>query len=331
VSHALLGRAPLAAALPMMLQRRQPPDCLSREAVLLVQDALAKGCVWRLARQGGWLSARHVRGDRVASGRLWERTPPEGLGLTFSGVTLKFLIGLTAGRPEELSARSTPTVGDELLLFYAYEALRATLVCEGLRGLRPVFRNELVRLAFPDDFAEPRFARKPVFSTWVVGVGACVQEAFQPYLAERWVAVERRKLAINDVARMRALGGEQETTLEALLRALDRAGRWDLARFLLSAASQLLPEDTGPRPWVGSLDLNRLRVADRAAVHRAALAVLRSLDRLRQWERRARAVGYFDEGYAASQLWKADWEAFGGEAVCERAGAIVRALHPLGA
>jgi hypothetical protein len=41
-------------------------------------------------------------------------------------------------------------------------------------------------------------------------------------------------------------------------------------------------------------------------------------------------VGYFDEGYAASQLWKADWEAHAGDLLCEHATAIARAVDPLG-
>jgi hypothetical protein len=40
-------------------------------------------------------------------------------------------------------------------------------------------------------------------------------------------------------------------------------------------------------------------------------------------------VAFFDEGYAASQLWKADWEARDGDAVCERAQAIIRRLDPM--
>ena len=43
----------------------------------------------------------------------------------------------------------------------------------------------------------------------------------------------------------------------------------------------------------------------------------------------ARGVGYFDEGYAASQLWKADWEQVQGDLMVERAHAIVRQLDPM--
>ena len=82
--------------------------------------------------------------------------------------------------------------------------------------------------------------------------------------------------------------------------------------------------------WLGAADLRPLRLADRAEAHRVALATLDGLERLRDWERQARGVGYVDEGYAAARLWKAEWERLGGEALVERAGAIRRELDPLG-
>jgi hypothetical protein len=336
ILHALLGRAPLEGARPLIAGRHARPRCLGRGAVELVQDALAKGCVWRLAREGGWLPDRYLRGDRVAAGRLWERTLPEDLGLSFSRYTLGFLIWLTADHPADRPVHWNPgerdlTIGDRLLLFYGYEALRAGLVDPAkLRDVLQFPRHALCRLAFPEDFIGARPGVGPDYSTWTGGLGACVLEALQPYLAARWVALERQKLAINDPTRMIALGRAQEATLRAFLDAIDGAGRPDLARFFLSAASTLLRDARGPRAWVGSLNLGGLRLAERAEVHRAALAFLRSFDRLRAWERRARGVGYFDEGYAASQLWKAEWGAHAGDTLCEQAAAIGRAVDPLG-
>ena len=47
-----LGRGPLEQALPLIVSRAPQPDCLSRAAVELVQDRLAKGCALRLAKAG---------------------------------------------------------------------------------------------------------------------------------------------------------------------------------------------------------------------------------------------------------------------------------------
>jgi hypothetical protein len=71
------------------------------------------------------------------------------------------------------------------------------------------------------------------------------------------------------------------------------------------------------------------RLADRAATYQAALAFPRGLERLQAWQRRARTVGYFDEGYVVAQLWKADWEHFQGDALCERARALAGQLDPM--
>ena len=50
---------------------------------------------------------------------------------------------------------------------------------------------------------------------------------------------------------------------------------------------------------------------------------------LREWERQARLVSYFEEGYAASQLWKSDWEDFAGEEICEHGRRILGEIEPL--
>jgi hypothetical protein len=84
-----------------------------------------------------------------------------------------------------------------------------------------------------------------------------------------------------------------------------------------------------PAFWVGSLHGSGGRLADRAETYRAALTFLRHLEVLRDWERRARGVGYFDEGYAAAQFWKAEWERWNGELLVSRAQAIIRQLDPM--
>src|SRR5262249_52914977 len=141
--------------------------------------------------------------------------------------------------------------------------------------------------------------------------------------------VEGGKGSIAEPERMRALGGSQERVLTAFLDAVEAAGRLDLARFLLAAAARLLGPHAHEEMWVKSLRAARLRVADRTATYQSAVTLLRFLERLQGWERRARGVGYFDEGYAASQLWKAHWERHGGDALCERAQAIIHRLDPM--
>src|SRR5581483_6760942 len=99
--HFFLHQAPVATALQLLDAKLERPKCLNRDAIDLVTDTLAKGIVVLLTRgttsQGGaWRIERHVRGEEVVKGRLWERTPPDKLGMSFSRNTLDFLIYITA-------------------------------------------------------------------------------------------------------------------------------------------------------------------------------------------------------------------------------------------
>jgi hypothetical protein len=332
-----LGREPAERAHPLVEERCPMPTCLGRPAVRLVQDALAKGCVALLAARGGWRKERFLRGEKPAEGRLWQRTGPDGLALAFSRHTLEFLIWITAARPGDKEPRWHPAAGaltpaDLLLLYFAHERLRETAESLGAAELRkraPFVEHGLCWLAFPGDFAAAPDGARPDFTTWTTGPGACVVEALQPELQARWVQLEASKARVADPAAMRALGRAQDRALTGFLDAAERVGRYDLARFLLAAAAQLLGPHADRSMWVGGLQVSGLRLADRSATYQAAVTFLRHLDRLRGWERRARGVGYFDEGYATAQLWKADWEHYGGDTLHERAQAVVRQLDPL--
>src|SRR5947209_422823 len=332
-----LRREPPERALPLVEQRLAPPRCLSRPAVRLVQDALAKGCPFLLAHRGGWRDERYLRNGRPVQGRLWERTPPAELGLSFSRHTLAFLIWITSARPGDKEGGWQPpedqlTPADLLVLFFAHEGLRETAEGLGAGALRlraPFARHGLCWLAYPEDYGKAPANVRPDFAPWTNGLGACMLEAMQTDLVHRWVQVEGSKERISDPQQMRALGQAQDRVLTAFLDAVEQAGRLDLARFLLRAAAVLLGPHAQAGMWTDALQLGGLRLADRSATYQSATALLRHLGRLQTWERRARTVGYFDEGYAASQLWKSDWDQYEGDTLHARAQAIIRQLDPM--
>jgi len=197
-----------------------------------------------------------------------------------------------------------------------------------LRTRTSVARNGLCRLMFPEDFADAPLEGDE-WRPWTSGVGSCILECLQRPLAVRWIETETAKERIKDAAWMRALGQRQARMLESFCAAMSAAGRWDLARFLLATAEAVLADNPTARRWIGGLNVETLRLADRVETYRAATALLRRLGELQRWEAEARTVGYFDEGYAASQLWKADWEHYQGDELCRRAEAIVRETEPL--
>jgi hypothetical protein len=307
------------------------PPCLSRAAVELIQDHLGKGCVGLLARTG-WRRDRHLRGSEVREGKLWARTPPEELALSFSGHSVKFLMLLTAGNPPDEKSRWKPPAqelasGDRLLFFWAFQAMRGTDVVKRLRRHECFTGDALCRLAFPEEFVH--VGTLPDWNPWTTGVGSHILEALQLPLSERWLQVEGEKEQIRDCKWMRDLGTSQDRVLRSFGDALTAAGRRDLARFLLRTLSLLLRDKPPVRRWIENLDIRGIRLSDRLETHRAALALVRYGEALREWESQARLVGYFDEDYAASQLWKSDWEDFGCEEICEHGRRILSEIEPL--
>jgi hypothetical protein len=289
-----------------------------------------------LARAGGWRRERFLRDGAPRDGRLWERWEPTELGLAFSRHALEFLIWITAHRPGdqkpplELPAADL-TPADRLLVFLTYDVLRDSESARPLRALSAVSRDGLIRLACPEDFTGMPNDPGPDFGPWLTGVGAAMLEALQPFLCDRWVALERGKVQLGDWAALRDLGLAQERVLETFTDAAEMADRPDLVRFLLRTAAAVLPPGVTPDAFIGGLQgSGPPRLADRVEVHRRALALPRHLERLQRWERKARGVGYLDEGYAASQVWKGDWEQNGGDQLAARASGLVRQIEPLG-
>jgi hypothetical protein len=288
-----------------------------------------------LARAGGWRRERHLRGGRVVEGRLWQRTDPEDLGLTFSRHTLDFLIWVTAEKLEDGKLRwwtatgKKLTTGDQLLLYYACGGLREVSIPHGT-GTKSLFAgNALCRLAYPEDFAEAPADVTFSFEPWTSGVGACILEALQPELTERWLEAERGKANLINWRQMQARGRSQRQVLEAFFDALEVAGRRDLARFVLMVLAELLPEDATGERWLGGVKDRGPTIAERTQTGREALALLRQFGRLRRWALEARGVAFFEESYVASQLYKSDWEHWQGEALHARAEAILRQVEPL--
>jgi hypothetical protein len=254
--------------------------------------------------------------------------------LEFSRHTLTFLMWLTAARPGGAkSAWRAPvgelTTADRIVLFLVYEALRGTEAGAGLRALPAFLSHVLCRLAFPQDFLRRTALSAADFMPWTTGLGASVLESLQQPMSRGWVELEAAKARISDWETMQALGHAQEQVLQPYLDALEQSARFDLGRCMLETMAKLLPASATPGFWVAGLASAGPRLADRTATHRASLAFVRQMDRLKKWEQAARGVGYLDEGYAASQLWKQNWERCDGDALHARAQAIARQLDPL--
>ena len=330
-----LGHGAVEQAVPIVTTKVVPaPGCLSRTCVRLVEDALAKGVMLFLVRAGGWRRDRFIRGDGVAEGRAWDRHPLEERRLEFGPHPLGFLKWLTAENPipdpgEWTAPPGELTAADEVFFAVASDHLRAVPGLGKVLSGHAAFRgNGLCRVLHPADFGP---GDEPAFGPWMTGLRAVALECLQPLLAARWVRSERAKGQQKEWMATARQGQAEVAVLTAFLAAAETAGRPDLARFVLTAVTNVLATpDLTPAFWTGGLTANRRgRLADRIAAERAALVLPQQMETLQRWDRKARAVGYFDEGYDASQVWKADWEAVRGDELAARARALLDQLNPL--
>jgi hypothetical protein len=332
ITRALVGRLSLAEALPLLVRRVPAPKCLSRDCVELVENTLAVGMTQRLAHLG-CPPQRTQHGDQIAGGRLWERWPRTDRALAFSGETLKWLIWLTADNFADPQAPPNLepgrfTLGDRVLRLQAMLVLNHTLGVDTLLS-QPGFRKHgLIALLFPETRAEQRIDGEVDFAPWT-REGAWVSETIAPLLAERWVHIERAKRQSADLAFLREVSTTQQQVLGAFLDAVTRTGRWDLTRWLLSAAAGVLREAPAHERYFARLGSDGMRMTERSMLYEQGLALFRGLERLQEHHRHARSIGFHDEGYQASQLWKSDWERLHGDAICHQAAELVRYNVPL--
>lgn len=146
--------------------------------------------------------------------------------------------------------------------------------------------------------------------------------------------MERQKHRIYQPAMIQRFGDLQHQLLCSFFDAVDTANRRDLCRFFLIAMKQYLhesiasgnPTATG---WGYQLDLGSLKIAERSKVYRSAVAPFRQMARIDKWNRIARATGFYDEGYAAAQLWNSDWEQLHGDQILNQTEALLNRLEPL--
>ncbi|MFO0807223.1 MAG: hypothetical protein U0746_01220 [Gemmataceae bacterium] len=332
ILYAVLRQGSPESALPLLSERTSRPAALTPGCVELITDSLAKGCLLFLARAGGWRRDRFLSNGSALEGRLWDRWPAVGRPLCFSRQSLELLIWLTAGKPADTTSaidlpESDLTPDDCLLQFLVYDMVRETETGAGLRQHTAFVRNGLIRLAYPVDFGA---TESPNFGPWVNGPGCATVEAMQQWLASRWIAMERSKDQIGDWDKMRAFGLAQEHTLWAFGEAVRTADRPDLARFTLVAANNLLPAGVTVKSFLGGLQgRGPARLAERTEVQRRGLALPRFVLWLRDWHMQSLGVGFVDEGYAAAQFWKAEWERFDGDALADRSAALLREVEPL--
>ena len=335
ILRCFMGQGRLKHVLPLLMKPIRRPDCLSRDTVELVSQTLSIGTTIDRSRASGWRTECFLRDDSAQTGRLWERTKPEKLGLTFSAKSLEFLMWITSADMTNRNAMwfsrkqqsgTSLTSGDQYLMYRVAQTLRTTQIDEKWyrKGVYPT--NPLIALLLPDRFAESGGKPEPDFDDWMTGSKACLLESMQSDLTAAWVTIERNRRHITRPESVRRLGDTQEFVLNGFLKASQNAGRRDLCGFLIDAFTQLVTTDADQADWIGVLDVGSMRLADRTKLYRQASVFLRSVETLRNWQNECQSVGYFDLGYAESQWFKEKWEATQMDATATRAEQILREM-----
>lgn len=329
IVYCVFGNISLQKTLPVLAKSSKRPKCLSRDTVELVKQALTKGITKKLASDSGWKIESFLRAGKSKTGRLWDRSDPESLGLEFSKHSLDFLIWMTCtdltrktfwkmASPDEL------TLGDKYLMGAVWEVIGPTDIAVNWSGRELMYQNGLAVLLQPKAFAKN--IQEADFQPWVTGQGAAIMEAMQGNLAAQWVKMEESKFYISGIEAMLRLGQAQGQTLTRFMDAADAAGRRDLCRFVLVALSTILKNRSELKPWICSLDVSGLRVADRTGVYESAAALLLQAPRLQKWHQESLTSGYLDENYAIMQLWKSEWERMEIQPSIDKAIQISRAV-----
>ncbi|MFL5331296.1 MAG: hypothetical protein ACJ8C4_20610 [Gemmataceae bacterium] len=332
ILRAIVRVSPLEPALPYVLETAPAQPGLSDKCQQLLQDSLSQGCVNYLARLG-WRRERFLRDGQPVTGRLWERWPATELKLTFTQHTVEFLLWLTAEDPSTGKRwdppEDEPSIADQLVVFFAYDLLRSTEAARVWPARLRFMVNPLCRLMYASEITQ-QTSDPPNFAGWVTGIGGAILEALQRPLSVAWLAAEHGKQQVSNWGTMSEIAQAQEAVIDRYLDEVDRAGRPDLARFLLWGASEFCTPARTTQDLIGGLLAGvPPRLAERYQIQRQAGVLPRVLARLHTWEQRARRVGYLDEGYTPAQLFLADWSDACADAAYMQADRLVRELEPV--
>ena len=330
----LIGPAPVDDILPLLVREHERPPCLSRECVDWLQNALAKGCTQRLARAGWRNEAVHTAAGRK-QGRLWERYAASSMPLHFSRNSMLLLQWMTAANAAQSKASGrvrteSMTSGDHLLNLLIFDRLQdAPLIQMNLAGKAALKANPLIPLLFPDVAIVDLDSTEIDFEPWCRPDRIWILEALQSWLCQRWIVCEQENRLTGSHADLRRRGTAQAAVLAAFLAAADAADRRDLSLFMVVAVRSVLDSaEQHDSQWFKHLNLQGLRMSERAEIYRAALALFHVMPQLDQWQQDARAASFYDENYESSQFWLGRWESLQGDEVVNRAAGIIRAENP---
>ena len=285
---------------------RAMPDSIGPSCEALLAEALEQ--IWpALWRRDGAAPRTSIRDGGVVRGRIWERYPVTPLVFTPATLALlRWLVGspLAMGNlASDLGAKDL-SIGDQVAIYLALDLADDSAPQRVIARQAMVHRAPLAWLGF----AHLMTGEPPDFTPLVTGAGAIVVDALGTELATRWRIAELAKRGLDNPDELLAFGRAQSQTLDAFMAACDKAGRRDLAGFVLDAARPLLGRNVSPAPQL--LDPTK-PLSTRSEARLAAGGLLRGVRRWAAWDEQHRGVRFIDDGYDAAQFLLARFEPIG--------------------
>lgn len=315
IARVAVGVIPPMDAMRLLVTSITPPAKLGPTAREALGDTLSRGAVLSLAKQGGWLKDGPLR--------LWERhsVPP----LAFTGNTVRLLswvltTPLAESDASPLLFKGPITVAEDFLIAMLIDRLRGT-GCDALLARQlSIRRLPITTLAHAALMArEVALDEIPQFE---VPVLAPFIEGLRSLLARSWLAAERNKRDLTAPDMLSRMGKAQTDVLDGFFVAIDKAGRRDLATFLIDAATSWFAADRSADELTRSMSADA-PLRERTDARRRAAAMLRSLGRLREWDQEHRSVRFIDDGYALAQRLVVDWERLGERGFTRAANLVI--------
>lgn len=320
LARVAVGAVPAMDAMRLLVTSVTPPPKLGPTARAALADTLSRGAVVSLAKQGGWFAE--------GKQRLWERSgaPP----LAFTGNTVRlfsWMLSSPLAEPDvaALTFKGKLTVAEDFLVALLLERLRGT-GCEAALCQQLVLRElPLTTLAHAGPLArEVPLDEVPTFE---VATLAPWLEGLRALIARSWISAERAKRDLTTPDALARVGRAQGEVLAAFFKAIDAAGRHDLATWLIDATASWLSVERTAEELTRSMSLDA-PLRERTEARRRAAAMLRGVATLREWDQQHRAVRFIDDGYELAQRLVADWERLG-ERGFSRAAALVAELDSI--
>ena len=320
LARVAVGAIPAMDVMRLLVSSVSTPVRLGPTARAALADTLSRGTVLALARQGGWITF----GDQ----RLWERSSPPKLGYTGNLIRLiNWLLAtpLTEVEQPPLTLKGPLTAAEDAFVALLLDRLRGT-GCEAALARQPALRSSpLTILAH----AGLLVREAPLTGQVHFDVHALAPwvEGFRTLLARSWLALERQRRELTEPSVLTRIGQTQEAVLGGFLDAIHRAGRHDLATFLIDVGVQWVTPERKAEDFTKSMSLDA-PLRERTEARRRSAAVLRALAILRTWDQEHRSVRFIDEGYDVAQRLVADWERLG-ERGFTRAAELVTELDAI--